>query len=372
MSYTFMRRLSPQAKPTSARHAPTIRCECGHDVSILYHCCPACARPLQLQRPRADLATATALLAASPSSLTSSGGRKLVSFASNKKRRAQSAAAAPRSPMGNALAAPEDTTYSPNRTLEPSLLTSLGAAVPCHHCSAVWPPQRHFGERPLHPRCYDLLAADSTRLGATGTSPTRLPRPRSPLPRPSTTAKARPSFTSVGGIDGHLRREVQLRQVSPKEAFALFDKDGDGVINLSDFEHAMKHIFGMEYLTRVEVNALMSRLDRNSDGVIDMPEFQLFLRSSGPPAAAVPEAVLQHTLAKLHSRLSVRHHSMKEAFQALDPWHTGYLLKADFRRILDAAGMRVREEELDALFDRLDGNHDGRVTHTEFMHVMAA
>eukprot|EP00667_Euglena_gracilis_P031166 EG_transcript_44630 len=96
MSYTFVRRLSPRGRPATARYPPTMKCECGHDVATVYHCCPACARPLRLTHTRADLAAATLAASGSPLSMSSTN-RKLVSFASGrtKMRRAKSAAPSP-------------------------------------------------------------------------------------------------------------------------------------------------------------------------------------------------------------------------------------------------------------------------------------
>lgn len=56
-----------------------------------------------------------------------------------------------------------------------------------------------------------------------------------------------------------------------KEAFSLFDKDGDGRIEKIEFKRAMTELG--EPLTDKEFEAMMRLADTNGDGVIDYQEF---------------------------------------------------------------------------------------------------
>ncbi|CAB4059105.1 CALM [Lepeophtheirus salmonis] len=62
-----------------------------------------------------------------------------------------------------------------------------------------------------------------------------------------------------------------------KQAFRVFDRNGDGFISKSEFKHCMMH-FG-ERFTDDEVEEMISEADSNNDGKIDYTEFsQMILK----------------------------------------------------------------------------------------------
>merc|ERR1712226_916335 len=56
-----------------------------------------------------------------------------------------------------------------------------------------------------------------------------------------------------------------------KQAFRVFDRNGDGYISKTEFKHCMMH-FG-EQFTDGEVEEMMAEADANNDGQIDYTEF---------------------------------------------------------------------------------------------------
>lgn len=62
-------------------------------------------------------------------------------------------------------------------------------------------------------------------------------------------------------------REEEIRQ-----AFKVFDRDGDGYITIAELRLVMANLG--EKLTNEELDAMMNEADKNNDGKIDFPEFE--------------------------------------------------------------------------------------------------
>ena len=79
----------------------------------------------------------------------------------------------------------------------------------------------------------------------------------------------RPNFDSVLDMEDYIRHSLLTHYNTLGEAFAAMDTDGDGCIDGGEFSNALRKTFGMDFLTRLEITALMSRFDTNGDGNID-------------------------------------------------------------------------------------------------------
>ena len=66
-----------------------------------------------------------------------------------------------------------------------------------------------------------------------------------------------------------------------KDAFKIFDKDGDGTIDVDEFMHAMSSMG--ERLSKKEVKALMAEVDKDGNGKIDINEFSILMAGMPGP-----------------------------------------------------------------------------------------
>lgn len=72
---------------------------------------------------------------------------------------------------------------------------------------------------------------------------------------------------------GLMSRQTKERdsQEELKEAFKVFDKDGNGFISAAELRHVMTSLG--EKLTDEEVDAMMKEADADGDGQVDYDEF---------------------------------------------------------------------------------------------------
>ena len=69
-----------------------------------------------------------------------------------------------------------------------------------------------------------------------------------------------------------------------KEAFALFDKDGDGTVSAKELGTVMRS-FGANP-TDAELHRMIAEVDTDENGTMDFPEFFTMMAKQGPTKRA--------------------------------------------------------------------------------------
>ncbi|KAL4545032.1 hypothetical protein Ndes2526B_g02151 [Nannochloris sp. 'desiccata'] len=158
-----------------------------------------------------------------------------------------------------------------------------------------------------------------------------------------------------------------------KEAFALFDKDGDvsaRSITFKDcfpttiFRHPTIFSFGtittdelgvvMRSLgqnpTEAELQEMITEVDTDGNGTIDFKEFVNLM------AKKMKETDTEEEL--------------REAFKVFDKDGNGYISAAELRHVMTNLGEKLTEEEVDAMIKEADTDGDGQVDYNEFVKMM--
>ncbi|UJR23610.1 hypothetical protein I4U23_026597 [Adineta vaga] len=132
-----------------------------------------------------------------------------------------------------------------------------------------------------------------------------------------------------------------------KEAFALFDRVGGGVIRTKDLEHVMKSI-GYQ-TTPNELKQMIQEVDIDGDGLINFNEFKLMMNHEG------------------ENRLEIFNDELvNEAFRIFDKEGNGFITEKGLRAVMNNLGEQLTDDELHDMIREadLDGNH--RVDYAEF------
>ncbi|KAL6853536.1 hypothetical protein ACP4OV_019565 [Aristida adscensionis] len=135
-----------------------------------------------------------------------------------------------------------------------------------------------------------------------------------------------------------------------KEAFTLFDKDGDGCITTKELGTVMRSLG--QNPTEAELQDMINEVDNNGSGSVDFPEF------------------LSLMARKLRDTDSEE--ELKEAFRVFDKDQDGVISAAELRHVMTNLGEKLSDQEVDEMVREADVDGDGHINYDEFVKVMVA
>jgi centrin-1 len=165
-----------------------------------------------------------------------------------------------------------------------------------------------------------------------------------------------PPKKSTGGVAGAGRkaggaapRALDADQLEElKEAFNLFDTDGNGTIDAKELKAAMRAL-GFE-VKKADVRALIASIDKDESGAIDFAEF------------------VDMMTGRMGDRDSKE--EIAKVFSLFDPEGTGKISFRDLKRVVTELGEPISDEELREMISEADRNGDGAVELDDFVRIM--
>merc|ERR1719382_330191 len=138
--------------------------------------------------------------------------------------------------------------------------------------------------------------------------------------------------------------------VEPKEAFPLFDKDGDGTITTKELRTAMRSLG--QNPTSAELQDMINQVDADGNGTIDFPEFCTLMARKMKDTDTEEELI--------------------EAFKVFDRDGNGFISAAELRHVMTNLGEKLTDEEVDEMIREADVDGDGQINYEEFVKMMMA
>uniref|UniRef100_A0A8D0G5Q7 Calglandulin n=1 Tax=Sphenodon punctatus TaxID=8508 RepID=A0A8D0G5Q7_SPHPU len=135
-----------------------------------------------------------------------------------------------------------------------------------------------------------------------------------------------------------------------KEAFLLFDKDGNGSVSTEELGTVMRSLG--QNPTEAELKDMIHEVDTDGSGTIDLPEFL---------------SMMARTI-----RCSNSEEAIRKAFQVFDRDGNGFVSAAELRHVMTKLGEKLSEEEVNEMIKEADVDGDGQVNYEEFLRVMAS
>ncbi|TFK60941.1 calmodulin-like protein [Pluteus cervinus] len=133
-----------------------------------------------------------------------------------------------------------------------------------------------------------------------------------------------------------------------REAFSLFDKDGDGTITTKELGTVMRSLG--QNPGESELQDMINEVDADGNGTIDFNEF------------------LRMMAVKVH--LQDNEAELKEAFKVFDKDGNGTISKAELRLVMNNLGEKVTDNELDDMIKEADTDGNGEIELAEFIKMM--
>nr|CAA66148.1 CaMF [Fagus sylvatica] len=134
-----------------------------------------------------------------------------------------------------------------------------------------------------------------------------------------------------------------------KEAFSLFDKDGDGCITTKELGTVMRSLARTQL--RQSCRTLINEVDRDGNGTIDFPEFLNLMARKMKDTDSEEE--------------------LKEAFRVSTKDQNGFISAAELRHVMTNLGEKLTDE-VDEMIREADVDGDGQINYEEFVKVMMA
>ena len=133
-----------------------------------------------------------------------------------------------------------------------------------------------------------------------------------------------------------------------KEAFSLFDKDGDGTITTKELGTVMRSLG--QNPTEAELADMINEVDADGNGTIDFPEFLTMMARKMKDTDSEEEIL--------------------EAFKVFDKDGNGFISAAELRHIMTNLGEKLTDEEVDEMIREADIDGDGQINYEEFVKMI--
>lgn len=192
------------------------------------------------------------------------------------------------------------------------------------------------------------------------------------------------SSSSVKPADDLRLTENQIAEF--RQAFVLFDKDGDGHVTLKELQILFSSMG--QNPTEEELKGMIAEVDADGSGEMEFEEVHarrgrtLTLPLPRACAAGAFSAHPPHRFYRAQfCRLMIKNgkkdeseETLREAFKILDKDGSGEITKDELRGVLNAfsqSGEEISDADIDAMIKEADVDGDGSISFDEVRHAAA-
>ncbi|XP_030760527.1 neo-calmodulin-like isoform X1 [Sitophilus oryzae] len=158
-------------------------------------------------------------------------------------------------------------------------------------------------------------------------------------------------------ISSKLSKVSKSQMKEFREAFRLFDKDGDGSITKEELGRVMRSLG--QFARTEELQQMLQEIDIDGDGNVSFEEFIDIAWSAGAGTGSD----------QLLSR-EEEEKELRDAFRVFDKHNRGYITSSDLRAVLQCLGEDLSEEEIEDMIKEVDVDGDGRIDFYEFVNAL--
>ncbi|KAF7313850.1 Calmodulin-like protein [Mycena chlorophos] len=179
--------------------------------------------------------------------------------------------------------------------------------------------------------------------------PDRRPQVRIPLPLLSI-VRLNPDRTNLR-YRLHLLQSCAAANIPSqefKEAFSLFDKDGDGTITTLELGTVMRSLG--QNPTESELQDMINEVDADGNGTIDFNEFLAMMAKKFQDTDSEEE--------------------IRQAFHVFDKDGNGTISVTELQQVMRSLGEKLTDREVEEMIREADTDGDGEINYEEFVRMM--
>ncbi|KAH9682412.1 calmodulin-like protein 8 [Citrus sinensis] len=148
-----------------------------------------------------------------------------------------------------------------------------------------------------------------------------------------------------------------------KEAFCLFDKDGDGCITVEELATVIRSLD--QNPTEEELQDMINEVDSDRNGTIEFGEFLNLMAKKMKGS----KYVFIYFLFVMYQETDAEE-ELKEAFKVFDKDQNGYISATELRHVMINLGEKLTDDEVEQMINEADLDGDGQVNYDEFVKMM--
>ena len=147
-----------------------------------------------------------------------------------------------------------------------------------------------------------------------------------------------------------MRSLTEEQVINYKEVFDAFDSDKNGFITKLELQSLLEKFY--RDVSQSDAEKLISKIDRNDDGMLDFEEFLTLMASFDDDSEE-----------NLKEQLQL-------AFKTFDKNDDGKISLEELKYALQNIGEKFTEEEVKEMLESADSNGDGYIDFPEFLTLM--
>lgn len=176
-----------------------------------------------------------------------------------------------------------------------------------------------------------------------------------------------PSYRWENDLFRRIASVLMTSRVSACEAFDHFDSSGDGVLNKTEFHHALERM-GINDMSETEKDVIFASLDTNASGGVSHCEFSRKLERFGVRTRSKEELII---LSMIEAAQRANVTDLSTLFEMIDKHKRGYISREDFIDLFNSMEIKTSPKDLYKFVDHFWKDREAGIDYQGFLRIFS-